>query len=356
MMLSCTRAWMSGDRDRRRADGDPVVTARQRLVEWFLVDGPRYIVAGTTVVALFAFLTAVSRSRFAPWESTRPLFYIFVGLITGNLTVITVVVSISQLLLSTELKTPDELRSQLNSAIEYRRNVRDAAGRVPPVRPLAFLRLLFETTRRDAQRLREVAIAEADETVAAEIDRVVSAVTARADRVDRHLRGPRTATVEVLSVTLTTNYADEIQRLRQIQSAHGDRIPDRLDETIDGLVRHLEDIDIARQYFKTIYLQEELAVLSRHLFYVGLPAVTIVASGLFAFTASSGASVSRSALTVAVPAIVAIGFVPLAVLFAFILRIATISQRTAAMLPFTTPTQERERSSSPEEIEWGRDR
>lgn len=337
--------------DHHRSNSDQVGTAKQRFVEWVLVDGPRSIVTGITVAVLFVFLAAASRSRFAPWETSQPLFYIFVGLISGNITVITVVVSISQLLLSKELKTPDELRSQVNSATKYRNNVRETVGRVPPVRPLEFLRLLFETTRQDAQRLGGLTMSEMGVPVYEEIDQVVTEITTRADRVDRVLRGPGSTTINVLSVTLTTNYAEEIRRLRQIQLESDDRLPANVDEAIDGLVGHLEDIDIARQYFKTIYLQEELAVLSRQLFYVGLPAVTIVASGLFLFTASSGGSVSRPVLTVLVPAIVAIGFAPLAVLFAFVLRIATVSQRTAAMLPFTTPAQERERSDSSDRTE-----
>ena len=223
------------------------------------------------------------------------MFYIFVGLITGNITVITVVVSISQLLLSQELKTPDELRSEIDSASEYRKTISDEVGRVPPVEPLGFLRLLFESTRQDAQRLGGLAMSEIREPVYEEIDTNVSEVTERVDRVDA--------------------------LLREFDAA-----------TINDLVRHLQDIDIARQYFKTIYLQEELAILSRTLFYAGLPAVAIVMSGLFVFTAPSGASVSRTVLAIAMPAIIAIGFIPLAVLFAFIIRFATVSQRTAAML------------------------
>lgn len=273
----------------------------------------------------------------------QPVFYVFVGLITRNITVITVVVSISQLLLSKEFKTPDELRSQMNSASEYRKTISDEVGKVPPVEPLGFLRFLFESTRQDAQRLGGLAMSEIREPVYEEIDTVVSEVTEQVDRVDALLQESDVATINVLSVALTTNYANEIRHLRQIQLEHGDHLSGHVDETINDLVRHLQDIDIARQYFKTIYLQEELAILSRILFYAGLPAVAIVISGLFVFTAPSGTSVSRTVLAIGMPAIIAIGFVPLAILFAFIIRIATVSQRTAAMLPFTTPMQECER-------------
>ena len=330
----------------RYVDSDRDVSPSRRAKKWFLVDGPRSVVAVVTVVILFAFVTAVSVSPLAPWASTRPVFYVFVGLITGNITVITVVVSISQLLLSKELKAPDELRSQMDSATEYRNEVEDAVDRVPPVEPLEFLQLLFETVRRDAQRLGGLARNETGGVIADDIDYAVAEVTDRATTVDALLQETDTATINVLSATLTVNYADEIRHFRQIQSDYGDELPGDISERIDALIEHLREIDIARQYFKTIYLREELAVLSRALVLVGLPALAIVVSGLLLFTTPSGASVSQSVLTVLLPVIIAIGFVPLAVLFAFVLRIATVSQRTAAMVPFRTSRQGRERDSS----------
>lgn len=149
------------------------------------------------------------------------------------------------------------------------------------------------------------------------------------------------STFTVLSATLTTNYAREIHHLRQIRDQFGGRLPERVFGSINDLIDRLQDIDIARQYFKTLYLQEELSVLSRLRFYVGLPSVGLVAVGLYMLTASNGASVPRPDLAIIVPAITTIGLLPLIVLFAFVLRLATVTQRTAATLPFTTPSQEK---------------
>lgn len=314
----------------------------EAVKEWILVNGSRGVIAGILTVVIFLFVTSISVSTFAPWATIQPVFYVFVGLITGNVTIITIVVSISQLLLSKELKPPDELRSQVTSAAEYRESVKSATNQVPPVDPLGFLRLLFESMRQDAQQLGGLAASGIDEEIFEEIDQIVTDVTERTDTVDALLQESDATRITVLSAALTTNFAGEIRHLHQIQSRRGDDLPAHLNEMIDDLVRHLQDIDVARQYFKTIYLQEELAILSRRLFYVSLPVVTILASGLLIFTASSGASVSRSVLGILLPAIITIGLTPLTVLFAFVLRIATISQRTAAMLPFTTPSQGRE--------------
>ncbi|WP_135364956.1 hypothetical protein [Halosimplex halophilum] len=311
------------------------------LKEWFLLDGRRVVVAALVAAAAFLALTAAALSPLSPLDERQPLFYVFGSLVSGNMTIITVVVSINQLLLSRELQTPNELRSQIDGVVDYRRGVEDAAGQVAPVEPLGFLRLLYENTRQEAQRLGGLSSTELGDRPEAEIRAVVDDVTDHADRVDGLLRGGSASTFHVLSMTLTTNYARDINRLRRVQWEGGEDLPDHVADGIDRLIERLQDIDIARQYFKAIYLQNELAALSRLLFYTGLPSIVAVAAALFLFTTRDGATVPPQFLPVLVAATVAVGLLPLAVLFAFILRTATVTRRTAATLPFTAPAQEK---------------
>lgn len=328
---------------RRRASTDSgrAGNAVARVKEWFLLEGNRGAVAGATAVALFAVVVSASVSGLAPLTRGQPLFYAFSGLIGGNLTLITVVVAINQLLLSRELGTPGELRSQIEGVVDYRRDIEATAGGVPPVQPHGFLRYLFGNVRREAQRLGGLTVTEASGDVYDEIDQVVTDVTDHADNVDELLQESGISTFDVLWVTLATNYANEIYHLRQVQSRHGDGLPHHVSDSIDELVALLQDVDIARQYFKTIYLQEELAALSRVLFYVGLPAVVVTVVGLFVFTTPGGASVPRPYLPAAISAILTVGLLPATVLFAYVLRVATVAERTVAIIPFTTATQEK---------------
>lgn len=311
-----------------------------RLKSWILLDGPRKGVAGIAAGVLFLFVLAASTSHYSPFNEYRPLYYVFGGLIGGNLTIITVVVSINQLLLSQELSTPAELRSEIDGMIDYRQDIQDAAGRVPPVEPLGFLRLLTETTRQQAQQVGGLSISVTSEDVSNEIDQVVTKITEDSDRIDDLLEEQNVGTFQVLSATLNTNYANEINRLRRIQSHHDDHIAADVSESIDDLVNLLQDIDIARQYLKSIYLQQELASLSRLLFYAGLPTVAVVSVTLFVFTSSGGVSVPSTSLPLLVSIVITIGFLPLTILFSFILRTATVARRTAAIVPFTASAQE----------------
>lgn len=61
---------------------------------------------------------------------------------------------------------------------------------------------------------------------------------------------------------------------------------------------------------------------------------------LLGFTAGQG-SVPVHRIELLLPAAVTVGFLPLALLFAFIVRTAAVTERTAATIPFTTPDQER---------------
>jgi hypothetical protein len=138
----CPDSGNSGERSLGKSDG--------KLKRWLFLDGSRTAVATILSGLLFAFFLAVSLSRFSPLKSYRPLLYVLSGLIGGNLTIVTVVVSINQLLLSRELHTPPQLESQIDGMVAYRSDIEDAAGRVAPVEPLGFLRLLVETTRQRA--------------------------------------------------------------------------------------------------------------------------------------------------------------------------------------------------------------
>lgn len=310
------------------------------MKSWLLLTGSRTAVAVAIAVAVFAFVFAVTVSGLAPLRSHRATLYVFSGLITGNLTIITVVVSINQLLLSRELRTPPQLESEIDGMVDYRQDIEDAAARIAPVEPLGFLRLLFETTRQRAQRLGGLSANEADEDLAADVDRVVTEITRSADRVDALLQTSDVGTFQVLSTTLNTNYARDINQLRRIKSTHADRMPDHVADAVDGLVELLQQIDIARQYLKSVYLQQELAKLSRLLFYTGLPSVVVVTAALLTFTAPNGPALPQSLVEPLVSAVITVGLVPLAVLASFILRSATVAERTAAIIPFTTPAQE----------------
>lgn len=307
--------------------------------EWFLLDGNRLVIAGGVVVLMLGLLVAAEQLGWIPMADTQPAYYLLSSLIGGNITLITVVVSINQLLLSREMSSPGELESQIQNVIDYREGVEEHAGTIAPVHPLGFLELLFANTRREAQRIGGMTFGAVGEEVRTEVDDTVEALTDHVDHVESILDASETNTFKVLSVTLTTNYAHQINQIRRIRATDGDDLPETVMDALDNLIDHLQRVDIARQYFKSLYLQEELSSLSRVLLYAGFPAEMFLVVMLLGFTAEGITPLTRYS-TVLMPVTISVAFTPLALLFAFIVRIATVTERTAATIPFTTPKQE----------------
>jgi hypothetical protein len=321
-------------------DDESRLHARARdLREWFLLDGNRLVVAGLLLGATVGILVAAELLGLIPMARQRPVFSVMGSLISGNLTLVTVVVSINQLLLSRELSSPGELRSQIDEVIEYREEVEAHAGDIAPVKPLGFLELLFANTRQETERIDGMTFGAVSEEVRTEVDDTVEALTDHVDHVEDILDKSDPDTFRVLSVTLTTNYAQQINRIRRIRAAYGDELPETVMDALDNLIERLQKVDVARQYFKSLYLQEELSSLSRVLLYAGFPAEVALVLALLGFTAAEGTALTTHS-NVLMPVVLGIAFLPLALLLAFIVRIATVTERTAATIPFTTPKQE----------------
>ena len=318
--------------------GDSLSRKRDDAKEWLLLDGDRHVVAAGVLAVAFGTVALVEIAGNIAAGTNGPLYYLLSSLLGGNITLITVVVSINQLLLGRELSTPGTLESQIQNVIDYRTEVEDAADSIAPVEPLGFLRLLFQNTEAEARELR----ANAERYNSDALDDVNTLVDDLLDHVGTVtdlLSEDDEATFSVLSTTLTTNYARQINSARRIRHGHA-QLAGPTRKTLENLIDRLQEIDVARQYFKNIYLQEELSSLSRRLLYAGIPAEIVTAAALLSLSEPPGATVLTRHTPVMMITVVTVGFLPLALLFAYILRIATVTQRTVATTPFTTPEQE----------------
>jgi hypothetical protein len=125
-----------------------------------------------------------------------------------------------------------------------------------------------------------------------------------------------------------------------LQSTYPEELTPDAQEHRDTLVTRLKHVDVARQYLKTVYIQEELSRLSRNLLYVGVPVILAGLGLMDVFVSSRRAVLSSVQLSVITPVFATIGGAPLVLLFTYVLRLSVVSERTAAITPFTTPTQE----------------
>mgnify|MGYP006270752617 FL=1 len=322
---------------------DELNDLRDSPTRWVFLVGSRPILGICLFVGfLFVFygLWAAGLVRFT---NQTAILYILSSLVGGNLTLVTLVISINQVIISRQLGSPGELREDIEKVNEYRRQAIDPdRTEVVPVTPSDFLKLLLESIRRDLQRLGGLTASAGDEQLRADTDDIVTNLTEHVDRVDRLIEGNGAGTFDTLSALLTTNYADRIYQIRRLRSRHREALSESATDLTDDIVSKLQEIDVARQYFKTLYIQTELAYISRVLLYAGVIAEVVLISSLLVLSSAGETAAVRALPSASVPAIAAVGLLPLAVLFSYALRLAVVTQRTIAITPFTTPEQEDE--------------
>lgn len=317
--------------------------------EWLFLLERRSVIAGLLLFVVLAVLLLIELLVGGADEQMVPLFYIFSSLIGGNLTLITIVLSINQLVISQHLDSPGGLRSEIQGVNEYRQSVEESlAEEVAPVTPSDFLDMLLISTQQQVDSADEKLSDVSDEDLADELSEFLDTTRENISHTRHVLERSDVGLFNALSVTLKTNYSQEIFRIREIQSNYDEALSEDLQDLLDELVVRIQQIDVARQYFKTLYLQDELAYLSRILLYVGIPAELVSLSMLLTFAASNQPVFDPTTLAIVAPVAVTVAAAPLAVLFAFVLRISVVAQRTAAITPFTTSSQEQERELVPE--------
>ncbi|WP_435177503.1 hypothetical protein [Halorussus sp. AFM4] len=311
------------------------------LHEWVFLTGNRWVIAGGLLVGLLAVLAAIEYRVGSSTQQLVPLFYMSSAIIGGNFTLITIVISISQLVISRQLSAPGELRAQIENTTSYREASLELVERdVPPATPAAFLEVLLRGVEDAVEALNGHTSEIASDDAVDAIDDVLSPLEDQIERSIRQIERQDTSILEALVVTLNTNYSEDIHQIWRLETTYHDHITPDAKDSLETLVTRLKQIDVARQYLKTVYIQEELSRLSRDLLYVGVPVIFAGLALMVTFVSTSAPALTSRQLSVITPVFAAVGAAPLALLFAYVLRLSVVSERTAAITPFTTPTQE----------------
>ena len=310
--------------------------------EWLFLVENRLVIAAILFAVVLGIFFAVELLTSFEEQGLQPLFYVFGSMIGGNFTLVTIVISISQLVISQQLGAPGDLRERIEETNQYREAVEDEMDHdVAPVTPTDFLQMLLEQTAAKVETVNEdLSNGDPDDEDRSELDELMDGLQTHINHVNTLLNRSEVGLFEALSVTLQTNYSWEIYEIRRVRNNIEGETSEELGEALDDLVVRLQQIDVARQYLKTLYMQDELAKMSRLLLYTGTPAVVVSIFMMHQFAASTRVILTAEMLSAIVPLALAIGVAPLAVLVAFVLRITTVAQRTVAITPFTTPSQE----------------
>ena len=298
-----------------------------RFKRWVLLSGNRYAVA-LGILALMTFVVLTPDLTRFYIRNTGPLYYMASALITGNVTLVTVVVAINQVVLSQELESPGSLRDEIESTAQFRQSALDR--QTAPTDPAEFLQQLLRQTADRVRSLREILPEEAAESD--DGPRLLSDLPEHCERVADELGSGPDDLSSVIVPTLGVSYAEYIRECHRLQARY-DR-DERLHSTLDALTSDLEGLDVSRQYFTTAVMKEELATLSRSLLYVSVVAVSTPIALLLQLSTYAAASPPMPTLFALAVLTAVFGLTPLALLIAYMLRIATVADFIAAITPF----------------------
>jgi len=311
---------------------------RERVSLWVLLEGNRIAVAALIVagvVAVVGGLIATEVVTVGPKSAAASVFAS--GLTSGVVTLVTIALSINQFILSRVFGTPDSLADRLDGTENLRRSVEDIAGEAAaPNDPAAFLSLIGTTLQNRATAIEE-RLDDAATDVPDEVSSVMDNIRGYGESIDDELE-EQDAIVDVLDVVLGTEYARNMTAVRHLQNSHASSLTQAGRADLDALAELLESIAVARQFFKTLSLQQDFARLSRIVVYTGLVALVTTVSLTLLYRGDT-ATIGPTLLPIVVTAGLGVIVAPLAAFVSYILRAATIARRTVSVGPFIPPAE-----------------
>ncbi|WP_332899202.1 hypothetical protein [Haladaptatus sp. CMSO5] len=330
------------------SDGDSDIgtedTMRERADEsalkiWLLMGANRFVVMGTLAAAVFASFIVVStlidpslQTEVKQTDTIETIFSTLLGLVvTGT----TLVVSISQLVLSQENGPVGDQRARMSDALDFRTYVRELLGTVAPADPSALLQALVDESERRATGLYRVIETNDNDELQAEINEFVESIRGNAETVSQKLDDSRFGSFSVLFAALDFNYSWKIYQIDRLTDKYEADLSDAERAAFSELSNAIAMFGPTREHIKTLYFQWALVDLSRYILFAAIPALIISGLMLTFVGASSfpGSTLGVPNITWVVSAAFTIAVIPFLLFTSYIFRIATVAKRTLAIGP-----------------------
>lgn len=313
-------------------------------VEWLFLSGDRTTVA----LAIGAFMTLVvglALAAFQPELDGQRMRWLLNGIVNGLLSLVTVILTINQLILSRQFGSPQDQYDSLAERINFREDVEDLVGGViAPSQPAGFLAVLFRALRGRARTFgRMVDEGDHGDRFDSVTGNYVETITGNTEQV---LTTLETQSFEMEGVVQVLNYDDSWQfyATRRFQKVYAEALSDAEEEALADIFELQKQIDAARQYFETMYIQRELFQLSRQVVYVGVVAILTAGLTIMVYRNQWDPTLGYPARILLMSVVIGVSLSPVALLFSYALRLATVTRRTVVLGPFTPREEKREDS------------
>lgn len=319
-----------GDRGSRSNRGSGV----NRAKKWVLVSGDRWILTGIVLLLVFLVTFPLIDSELVtvgPGSSIPSTFGS--GIVSGLFTLITVTLTINQLILSRVFGSPKDLRQEFEGSVDFRKKVTELTdSTVVPNDPAHFLELIVEGLDSKTTEL-TVDDSNLDREAIEALEDLKQQLFEYTDHVGS-IESEQVTTDEILLTILGPEYAYIIRDTNDVRSTFESELSQKTLDQLETVFDLLEVFSVARQYFKTLALQQELARLSRALVYLAIPCLLVAVYTTLFYRTGAPSTVNPASLSWLISGAVTIVFAPLAVLLSHLLRISTLMMYTVSVGPF----------------------
>jgi len=306
-----------------------------------LLETERWVLIAVLLGVIFVVL--VGLGELAPLTlreavaSGSPISTLFQSLVAAIITGVTLVVTITQLVLSAELGSVGKQYDRVTKAAAFDEELEEVIGpEVSPAEPAAFLQTIVEATGTNAHTAADTVSTGHSPVVRDRVAEFADGVVENAALVSENLEDAEFGTFDVVSAALDYNYSWKIYDVRQIRADHGGDLSAAADGALADLLESFRLFAAAREHVKTLYFRWELTNLSREILYVAVPALVVAIGATLVLdspTAVPGTTLGIDNLTLVVAAAATVSVAPFVLLVVYILRIVTVTERTLATGP-----------------------
>ncbi|GGL61725.1 hypothetical protein [Halocalculus aciditolerans] len=308
---------------------------RRDAHHWLLLAGNRWHIVGAMVGALVLFTFAAGLLGIIGVRESGFVTNMFSTINAGLFSFVPIVIAINSLTISRLFGTPEGLRDRIADVEEFRENVETLSRvTVSPTDPAGFLALIVDTVQDRGHRLVEQ-VEDAPDDTRDDVADYVGRILEDMDHIETELAQGDASIFSVLLPMVNDEYSRDINRARELSFEHADDLSEDAEETLSDLQDLLVSADVARQYFKIVYLQQELSALSRYLAYSGISAFVMSIFIIMIYASGYPPIVDATPLLFLVSFSLGLAFLPFSILFAHTIRVATIVKRTSAPGAFT---------------------
>lgn len=304
------------------------------LRHWLLLAGNRWTIIWTMTLSFFAVVMFFGAIDVVGISQGGFVVEMFSTIIAGLFSFTPVVIGVNSLSMTGLSSSLGGIESRIESVEEFRDEVADLSPMtvVTPTDPAGFIDVATDALHNRIGELRDAAEG-VEEPARTDVTTVADDIESAIADVEHAVDG-NPDIIDVLIPMMNDDYSRDINRVRQLRRVYTD-LPAEAHEELADIQRLLESLDVTRAYFKTMYLQQELAAFSRYIAYAGVNALLWSMFIIMVFANGTPDVQHGTEIVVLVSVGMTAAFFAFAVLFAYILRIATVIKRTSAPGAFT---------------------